>query len=1009
MNALPMRNIFLLIFASILIPEILFCQNTIGIPNIVNYSKQAYRAGSQNWKIGQDKNGIMYFANNNGLMSFDGSYWRTYPLPNKTIVRSLAIADDGRIYVGGQEEIGYFFPATNGELVFTSLKDLLPAKDNDFADVWNICFFNQKVYFRSNRNILEYDGKKIVMHKSMSWSYLGVTARGLMGHDYDHGLELYNHGHWQTVVKIGAFPPEVQVSGAVDIGKDSIMFTTLADGVFILHGDTLKKFSTPDIDALASQNIYGVLKLAAGKIAFITNLAGCVILNKAGKFIQRFSKQEGIQNNNVLSIMLDKDQNIWLGLDNGIDLLTYSNSIRNIFPDRDSRNAGYSSILYKNNLYLGLATGLYKLNTGGAKDLSYVNGTFDYIPHTQGQVWNLSEVNGQLFMGRNKGAYLINEGQLQLLDDKSGFWGFQLLHKQPAPVIIAGTYNGINIYNYNNGTVTNPNITARFESARFIVIDKDVIWAAHPYKGLYRIVFDAAGKPVASLYHDKHKILSSNHNKTFKIDGKILLTTDNGIFEFDRALNDFKHAVYYEQIFNGMPISYLNTDAANNIWFCSERRIGIVDRSGSKPRIIYIPEIDDKMTSGGFEHINVIDSNNVLIGAEKGFFHINYAQYKKSKAPLRVLIRMVQTSLQKDSILYGGYNNHTIIYTPSIAYKGNSIHVEFSAALYGQEQNTQYSYLLKGFDADWSPWQKRTEKDYTNLPAGNYTFQVKCRNNIDNESAIATFSFTILPPWYQTWWAYILYGLLVFFIMYLFYKRQQRKYRRQQQLRLQEQQRKYNEEQKQLQFQHDLEIEQNEKEIIRLKNAALQAEIEQKNLEDEQKRLQFQHQLEMEQNEKEIIHLQNEKLAYELEHKNTELASGAMNLVRKMEIFSKLKEDLNNVKLHVADEKGQKEFQKLIKVIDRELDHDQEWEQFEIHFDNVHTNYLKKLKEYCPGITASELKMAAYLRLSLSTKEIAQLMNISVRGVETGRYRLRKKLGLNAEVSLFDFLIDITK
>src|SRR5436190_17454340 len=100
-------------------------QNTIGIPDIINYYKSAYNAGTQNRAIVQDKKGIMYFANYDGLLSFDGSYWKLYPLPNKTIVRSVAIGPDSKIYAGGQDDFGYFSPNKNGKLVFTSLKSLL--------------------------------------------------------------------------------------------------------------------------------------------------------------------------------------------------------------------------------------------------------------------------------------------------------------------------------------------------------------------------------------------------------------------------------------------------------------------------------------------------------------------------------------------------------------------------------------------------------------------------------------------------------------------------------------------------------------------------------------------------------------------------------------------------------------------------------------------------------------------------------------------------------------------
>jgi DNA-binding CsgD family transcriptional regulator len=170
----------------------------------------------------------------------------------------------------------------------------------------------------------------------------------------------------------------------------------------------------------------------------------------------------------------------------------------------------------------------------------------------------------------------------------------------------------------------------------------------------------------------------------------------------------------------------------------------------------------------------------------------------------------------------------------------------------------------------------------------------------------------------------------------------------------------------------------------------------------------LEHQLRIQENEKQIIQLRNEKLQSEVEYKNTELASSAMNLVRKREILSKLKEGLVHYKQSAEPDKSAKEFQKIIRAIDHELDHNEEWEQFVVHFDSVHTNYLKKLKDQYPDLSISDLKLAAYLRLNLSSKEIAQLMNISIRGVETSRYRFRKKLGLANETSLFDFLNKIT-
>ena len=977
-----MRNA-LLVIGILLLSCTLWSQNTIGIPTIVNHSRQEYRAGSQNWDVKQDANGILYFANNDGLLSYDGAFWRLYTLPNKVIARSLAIADDGKIYVGGQEDFGYFSPGANGELVYTSLKPLIPGKNTDFADVWDICILKKEVFFRSNKLIFRLSGNTITVYKSTNWVFLGSTGSEVIACEYNKGMVRFGHNDWEPMVHEGALPSQAKVSTVLPFGKDSLLISTFTNGLFILHHDTLSGFESPAINAIAQESIAGVGFLSPDRLALITNLAGCIVINKKGELIQQFLKQHGLQNNNILCMLLDRDKNLWLGLDHGVDMISYNNAISNISPEKEDRNAGYTSRIYNNRLYLGMATGVYSATLdNSSKDLSLVKSSFDFVENTKGQAWNLCEVNGKLLLAHNSGAFVVQGNKAISIDNKTGFWTFLPLYKTPvSPVMVAGTYNGINVYHDEPGSFSNPRVHAQFESAKFIAIDDRTIWIAHSYKGMYKVVFNENDEPVASVYHDTKGILSANHNHLFKIRDKIILTTDNGTFEYDHRQGDFIRSAWYEEVFGHVPVTYLKDDAYGNTWFCRDKRVGVIDMSAGKPRIIYFPELDNKITSGGYEDINIIDSNNVIIAAEKGFFHINYAKYIKTRYPVRVLVRNVRATAQKNGLLYGGYSQTDAgPAAPDIPYQANSLHFEFSSVLYGQEQNIDYSYYLEGFDKGWSDWSKRPEKDYTNIPAGHYVFKVKCRNSRENESPAATWSFSILPPWYQTWWARTLYTLLFCSLLYFFYKRQQSKYKRLQLVKLQEQQRRYDEEQRQLQVQHQLQLSKSEAEIVHLKNEKLQGEIE-------------------------IINLSNEKLQGEIDGKNRELASNAMSIVQKGELLLKIKEDLMQLRKGSEVEKDSKDFKKIIRIIDSELNNEHDWEQFTVHFDSVHTDYLKNLKERFPDLTASELKLCAYLRLNLSTKEISQLMNISIRGVETSRYRLRKKLELPNDANLGEYLL----
>ncbi len=172
--------------------------------------------------------------------------------------------------------------------------------------------------------------------------------------------------------------------------------------------------------------------------------------------------------------------------------------------------------------------------------------------------------------------------------------------------------------------------------------------------------------------------------------------------------------------------------------------------------------------------------------------------------------------------------------------------------------------------------------------------------------------------------------------------------------------------------------------------------------EEKQRQMEILHQLEIEKNEKEIIRLQNEKLENEILLKTRELADTSLHLVERNEALLKVKESLQ--KLYRDTPQGAHDLKRTLQLINEVEKNDDSWDKFASHFDEVNSNFLRNLRQAHPKLSNTDLKLCAYLELNLASKEIAQLMNISVRGVEIGRYRLRKKLGLETSQSLQDFL-----
>lgn len=313
---------------------------------------------------------------------------------------------------------------------------------------------------------------------------------------------------------------------------------------------------------------------------------------------------------------------------------------------------------------------------------------------------------------------------------------------------------------------------------------------------------------------------------------------------------------------------------------------------------------------------------------------------------------MVRIMDKTDSLLFGGYFND--VYekqvqaedkAPVLSNSWKTIHFEFSSSLYGYESNHEYSYRLKGFDETWSSWNKKTEMEYTKLDAGKYIFEVNVRNNLGRESEANRYVFTILTPWYKSIWALIFYLALFCGLIYFFRRWQLKKFKAQQA--------QHEEERRQLSCIHDLELN---------KTAS------------------------------ELVTLRNEKLEGEVNCKNAELASAVMHLVKKGELFVKIKGELTKVMKELNNVQSEAEFKKMIKTISEDDNMDKEWENFTKLFDKEHSDFFAELKERHPLISPNELKLCDYLRINLSIKEIARLLSISVRGVDISRYRLRKKV-----------------
>ena len=914
--------------------------------------------------MAQDSNGRLYVANNEGLLVFNGTNWQLFPLPNKTILRSIAFGADGRLYAGAQDELGYFAPDQAGRLQFNSIKNLLPATERTFADVWNIEVIGNDVFYRANEKIIKLSGNEVsVYHPTSAWLSMNKYNGRLLAQDEQKGLLVYQNGSWNVLIEKTGLPRDFIITDMISFRGDTSLLSTTKLGLFLLARDTLLRFELKNSD----EPKYCTSLSAVGQNNFLVGsyANGIYRINLQGDVIEKIDSKNGLLNNTVRSIYTDQGGNVWMGLDNGICFMPDNSAIKHINPPAFNNGGGYGVTVLNNRIYFALSTGLQWLPVSPASDL----GTITAEPKTilNGQTWDLSVISNQLLAGRDDGFWKVNNAQADCISTTSGYWIYKPVTYASNTLIAAGNYRGINLFEQQNGNYTYKGGIPEFsESSRYIETDANSIWVSHPYRGVFSIHLPDYK---VTKYTRLNGLPDDLDNHVFKIKGKIVFATPRGIYEYEKENDKIVPSAQYNALFGQLPLRYLREDENGNIWFVQDKMVGIADFSGVQPVIHYIPELKNRLLSG-FENIYPFDKQNVFIGSETGFYLINYDKYQKNIRPFKAYLTRVQIISLADSVLYGGYGlwKDKNIQRSALPYEWNSLHFSYAISTYSQQQSTEYSYYLQGFDKNWSNWSIPHEKDYTNLPEGNYTFRVKARISPTHESEECTYVFTIDPPWYRTWWAFLLYLIFFVAVLYFLYKYQAEKNKRKQEIR-------------------------------RL--------ADQKEFEEMQRRVADQHQLELEKSGKEVMRLRNENLESEIELKNAELANTAMNLVQKKEFLLKIADTLNKLNKSGTENIEAGELKKILRSLGSEEKLDEEWKQFSIHFNNVHSNFLITLKKKYAYLNAHELKLCAYLRMNLSSKEIARLMSISVRGVEISRYRLRKKLQLQPKEDLFQFLLTI--
>ncbi len=742
----------------------------IGSQLITNYSPKEYGANQQIWSIVQNESGIMYFGNQKGLLEFDGAGWRHYPMPNKSVVRSLANGDNGKIYVGAQGDLGYFLPDSLGRLTFHSLIEFVPKDKRDFSDVWNTYYYNGKVYFNAARYILIWDiqRKKFkILQSERGFHLISVVSGSLYVREWGKGLEVLTNDSLILLKGGDKFADERIYVLLPFPGEDStILIVTRTMGFFKYDGNNFIPFKT-EADKFIKENLIyfpGAI-LSDGNIVLGTVNGGAIVIDRTGKEIRKYTSNNGLASNTIYYTLQDRAGAIWLATDNGISRIDYASPV-SYFDSRNNFSTIPNDIIRHNEIiYVATNSGVYYLDPQTSD--------FYKLKNSNNQSFAFLEIGNDLLVGTFNGLFKVEKDKLSAIRESSGNEYIVHVLKQSninPNRIYVGAYGLWSLLKSDNGWEDEGQILNITDAVTSLIEENDGnLWISTNTSGVYRITFckDGNGHQIISKPVIEHfEITNGLQNGALSVDnfnGVNYFSTADSIYKFDESSKKFtvdtsdKIISAFIRLADHKSLTVFQQDSQGRLWMGFENTLamGTPQADGSYK---WVTSPFKRFSDERIGRVYAEDNGIVWFLAGNSLIKYDFAKKNLNKTDYFALVRKVE--IGSDSTIYfGGTLSKPIV--PEIKFKNNSIKFKFSATSYEEKNANRYKTSLSGFADGWSSWSTENTKEYTNLPPGRYTFYVVAKNVIGIESSKASFSFVILAPWYRTLWAYLIYGLIL--------------------------------------------------------------------------------------------------------------------------------------------------------------------------------------------------------------------------------------------------------
>ena len=759
-----------------------------GRPFVRSYGPREYGAQEQNWAVVQDERGVIYVGNNIGVLEYDGVSWRAIQVPNKSVIRSFAKDDEGRIYVGALGELGYLAPDAKGQMQFVSLLDHVPAEDRVFADVWRTLVTPQGVYFQSAQRLFRWaDGRMRVWRPTSRFHRASVVGPTLYIGQPETGLMRMVGDSLEPLPDGRRFADEVYpVILPFDEGK--ILIGTRARGLFIYDGTAARPFPTEAEEPLRTGSLYRGTVLPDGTLALATTGAGLVIVDREGHLVQLLDTAGGLMSDSVYFVFADRQGGLWLALDGGIARVETPSPLSVFDRGASGLNGSVSAIQRHNgNLYVTTSRGVYRLRSqpsGGQPRGASTSSLADFVPISgidmSTQAWwflSMDDPDGkrppQLLVALGDGVYRIEgEKAIPVKESVGGSFQPSVFHRsqRDSNRVFVGLFDGLASLRLSRGEwVFEGRVEEIGDEVRTLAEAEDgMLWLGTTAGGVVRVDFSAvvAGgslplNPGIERFGTAEGLPRAAIGVTL-IDRKPLFFSGQEIYRFDESRRQFVLDSTF-QVVTVDPsgtgdFAVLRQDGGGNVWVNFGRETAVASR---QPDGSYTVEKQPFLRFADFSTSAIYAEADgvVWFGGRDGLIRYDGSLRKDYDTDFSALIRSVVAN--DDSAIFSGATEAAGATPVPLRYEDNALRFEFAAPSFDDESANEFQHFLEGLDRGWSEWGKEARRDYTNLPFGDFRFHVRARNRYRHEGREAVYAFTILPPWYRTWWAYGAYLLVL--------------------------------------------------------------------------------------------------------------------------------------------------------------------------------------------------------------------------------------------------------